>query len=461
MSVMDASERDTKLFHRLVRRQRVRPSTAPEILQFNGSTLAGAEEIAAGFSSHFRDLATPTPNESFDSEYFRQVQYDALVIEGLCSRQVGCTFKPVETAEIFSIVRSFRNGKAKNIHGLFAEHLKQAVEIVALPLASLMNFVLSTAISRPCCCKGLLTPVPKKDKDQTLPTNYKGITVLSILGKVLQNRTDLLTKNQSRLQRGFTKKSSSVNAALFISEVQNEAKDRGEFLSLVTLDAAKAFDVVWQVSLLRKIYHEGVDGTLWLTLSCMYSNAITSVKWGPHISSSFPIKQGVRQGGILSTTHYKLFNNGLLHTMDESGLGASIGCFKCGAPTCADDVAVLGNKVFYVRCMVEIVRGYCRLERYTIHPQKSEEVVLNCEKDSQSEVEIKCGNEPIKKVKSTMHLELNVVKQVDPMSRRRFNWGGGPCIVLWELVSVGAPDSTQWFLLNSGSFMPCQEFFMV
>lgn len=82
---MDASERDTKLFHRLVRRQRARPSTATEILQFNGSTLAGAEEIATGFSSHFRDLAAPTPNESFDSEYFRQVQYDALVIEDLCS----------------------------------------------------------------------------------------------------------------------------------------------------------------------------------------------------------------------------------------------------------------------------------------------------------------------------------------------------------------------------------------
>ncbi|MEW8562218.1 MAG: hypothetical protein AB2541_08940, partial [Candidatus Thiodiazotropha sp.] len=77
-------------------------------------------------------------------------------------------------------------------------------------------------------------------------------------------------RNQSRLQRGFTKKSSSVNAALLISEVQNEAKDRGEFLTLVTLDAAKAFDVVWQASLLRKIYHEGVDGTLWVTLSCMY-----------------------------------------------------------------------------------------------------------------------------------------------------------------------------------------------
>ena len=72
----------------------------------------------------------------------------------------------------------------------------------------------------------------------------------------------------------------------------------------------------------------------------MFSDAVTSVKWGPHISSSFPIKQGVRQGGILSMTHYKLFTNGLLHMLDESGLGASIGYFKCGAPTCADDVAV-------------------------------------------------------------------------------------------------------------------------
>ena len=46
-------------------------------------------------------------------------------------------------------------------------------------------------------------------------------------------------------------------------------------------------------------------------------------------------------GGILSTTHYKLFNNGLLHEIEKSGLGASIGCCRCGDPTCADDVVVL------------------------------------------------------------------------------------------------------------------------
>ena len=250
-SVMNASEQDTKLFHRLVRKQRARPSTATETLKYDGNTLSGAEEIAAGFSSHFRDLATPAPNASFDGEYFRQVQYDALVIEDLCNRQSISSFKPVTANEISSIIRSFRNGKAQDINGLSAEHLKYAAGTVALPLANLMNFILSTGYIPPVLLEGLLTPVPKKDKDQTLPTNYRGITVLSILRKVLekvlQGRTEsLLTRNQSRLQRGFTKKSSSVNAALLISEVQNVAKDKGEFLTLVTLDAAKAFDVVWQ-----------------------------------------------------------------------------------------------------------------------------------------------------------------------------------------------------------------------
>ena len=57
---------------------------------------------------------------------------------------------------------------------------------------------------------------------------------------------------QSKMQRGLTTISSAVNAVLIILEDQNEAKDIGEPLKLVTLDAFKAIDAVWQESLLRK-----------------------------------------------------------------------------------------------------------------------------------------------------------------------------------------------------------------
>ena len=113
-----------------------------------------------------------------------------------------------------------------------------------------MNRILHSGYIPSLLKQGILTPVLKKKKDATLPTNYRGITVLSILGKVLErillNRTkDRIALHQSTLQRGFTSGSSAINASLIISKAQNEAKENSTPLKLVTLDACKAFDVVW------------------------------------------------------------------------------------------------------------------------------------------------------------------------------------------------------------------------
>ena len=74
--------------------------------------------------------------------------------------------------------------------------------------------------------------------------------------------------------------------------------------------------------------------------------------------------------------------------LQESGIGATIGCFYCGAPTCTDDVAVLGGRM-HAQCIVYIVRGYCSGHCYCIHPKKSEEVPLNKDdKDSQCDIKL-------------------------------------------------------------------------
>ena len=188
----------------------------------------------------------------------------------------------------------------------------------------------------------------------------------------------------------------------------------------MTLDAAKAFDVVWQGSLLRKIYLEGVDGCIWLTLLNMYTQATSSVRWGQGVSAPFPVKQGVRQGGILSTIHYKLFNNDLLHVIEESGIRATIGCLYCGAPTCADDVAALGGKM-HAQCIVTIVRWYCGGHRYCIHPQKSEEVPMN--KDDKDPESVMYGEEPISKVQSAVHLGVHMESTGRPDIQKKVQLG--------------------------------------
>ena len=139
-------------------------------------------------------------------------------------------FKPVSPKEIMHIVRSFKTNKAQDAFGLSAEHLKFAPDSLYRVLALLMNTILSKGYVPSQLKQGILTPVLKKKKDATLPTNYRGITVLSIMGKVLervlQNRTAKpIEKCQSKMQRGFTNKSSAINAALILSEAQNQAKE--------------------------------------------------------------------------------------------------------------------------------------------------------------------------------------------------------------------------------------------
>ena len=124
-----------------------------------------------------------------------------------------------------------------------------------------MNRILSTGYVLPQLKQDILTLVLKKKKDATQSTNYRGITVLSILGKVLKcvirNRTiDQIELQLSKMQKEFTSNASAVNAALIVSEAQNEPKDLGEPLKLMTLDTCKAFDVVWQDSLLSKLFND-------------------------------------------------------------------------------------------------------------------------------------------------------------------------------------------------------------
>ena len=107
--------------------------------------------------------------------------------------------KPVSTKEVFNIGRSFKLNKAQDVFGLSAEHLKNAPDELFPVLASPMNSILQTGHIPPQLKQGILNPVLKKKTDASLPTNYRGITVLSIVGKilerVLQSQTKYLIKD--------------------------------------------------------------------------------------------------------------------------------------------------------------------------------------------------------------------------------------------------------------------------
>ena len=64
------------------------------------------------------------------------------------------------------------------------------------------------------------------------------------------------------------------------------------------------------------MYFDGIIGDNWLLLNDMYTDLTSRVKWEVSLSNPIIIKQGVRQGGVLSTSHYKRYNNPLLIEVD-------------------------------------------------------------------------------------------------------------------------------------------------
>jgi hypothetical protein len=151
----------------------------------------------------------------------------------------------------------------------------------------------------------------------------------------------------------------------------------------------KAFDRVHHEMLFNKIYHDGIQGNLWLLLRNMYREVTVKVKWNNSLSEQFTQDIGVRQGAKLSSVLYKRYNNSILKALARSDLGATIGNIRIVAPTWADDIAILGRNEHEIQALLDIIHNLTiNMELVTINPSKSDLVPLT---KSHTQIDINLG----------------------------------------------------------------------
>jgi hypothetical protein len=106
------------------------------------------------------------------------------------------------------LINSPNNNNYRDIHRISAEHLKHShpnvTNIISLMLTSIVQDLQLPNHMR----HGLTTPVFKQKKSHRLPDNYRRITVISMIGKLLEKilvapTKKILRSQVSGLQRGF------------------------------------------------------------------------------------------------------------------------------------------------------------------------------------------------------------------------------------------------------------------
>ena len=164
----------------------------------------------------------------------------------------------------------------------------------------------------------------------------------------------------------------------------------------------KSIIIVYYVS---KVYHLGIEGAHWNLITSLHTNAQTVVKSDGNFSNKFEIKQGVRQGDILSTYLYKIYENPLLDRLEKIDHGAKKGEIGCAAPACADDVAVASSEPEPSQSLVSTSEYYGSMERYEFQLVKSVVIKVNLA-ESDEDYEWLLNSEPMPVVTESMHVGI-------------------------------------------------------
>jgi hypothetical protein len=303
-----------------------------------------------------------------------------LLIESLNASNLNTI--PITETEVMKYITTLKSNKAADAYGITSEHLKHASPLIVTAITALLKSIFEKRCIPDTLKLGILTPVAKKGKDATCPDSYRRITVTPVISKliemhILAHSRPILNRIQNRQQRGFSAQSSSVNAALLLTECIAEAKDAKSPVYIQYLDAKKAFDLVWHTGLLCALHEQGVTGPVWDMYNSMYTDISSCVKWGGQVSSIFHDRQGLRQGGYSSADIFKAKTNLMLNQQEHSVDLYCIGSVVVGAPTCADDTALISSTLTDANMVLSIaVKDSCN-QRYIYSTTKSKVMIVN------------------------------------------------------------------------------------
>jgi hypothetical protein len=112
--------------------------------------------------------------------------------------------------------------------------LKEAYKILSYPLGIIFNKSLTSSVYSDMWKKANVIPIHKKDSKNNI-TNYRPISLISIIGKIMEKcvynhmvnyiyENEILCKNQS----GFIQGDSTINQLLDISNDIGKAIDQGK-----------------------------------------------------------------------------------------------------------------------------------------------------------------------------------------------------------------------------------------
>jgi len=299
----------------------------------------------------------------------------------------------ISDEEIVKVSKKMKNNKACGIDQITNEYIKYSLPIILPILNKLFNKILDTGVMPEDWVTGIIVPLYKKG-DKKDPANYRGITLLSCIGKmftsILNARlsqfisdNDILLENQTGFRHGY----STMDHCFLIKHLIEICKLNKKKLYCAFVDFKQAFDRVWRQGLWFKLKNIGVSGKFYDIVLNMYQNIKSCVMVNGKMGDYFVTNLGVRQGENLSPIFFSLYLNDLENYLMVSGnTGLKYDIDVCNqllnlfVIMYADDTVLFSNTPKGLQKVLQSFSSYCKKWKLTVNVSKTKIVVFGSRK---------------------------------------------------------------------------------
>ncbi|KAK3520789.1 hypothetical protein QTP70_032366 [Hemibagrus guttatus] len=284
---------------------------------------------------------------------------------------------------VTEVVQQLLGGKAPGVDEIRPEYLK-SLDVVGLSwLTRLCNIAWRSGTVPLDWATGVVIPLFKKG-DRRVCSNYRGITLLSLPGKVysrvLERRVRPLVEPQIQEEQcGFRPSRGTLDQLYTLHRVLKGSWEFAQPVHMCFVDLEKAFDRVPRGILWEVLWEYGVHGPLLRAVRSLCNQSRSLVRIASCKSDLFPVHVGPRQGCPLSPVLFIVFMDRISRHSQRLE-GVRFRDHRISSLIFADDVVLLAPTSLDLQHALGCFAAECEAAGMRVSTSKLEAMVLDRKK---------------------------------------------------------------------------------